>query len=289
MKHTPEFIAYKATLPKAGNGIAWTIESFSKAVTLLSPGFKVEANQKWGGVEKSLWLVCPEHSRYQVQPSNFLTQSRGSGCNECSTKKCTDSAGITRNRKASESEKNEAQKLYAELGNYEEVARILGRRSATIKNWCDPDIYEKQKLRSARWKQANRGRHNANSRRYRKEFPHGRASQRTGQARYRKLKLGEFEWLDEISGLVNILSPPTTGEDLTKEQAYYLECERLTKETGITHHVDHIWPLSQGGPHVFYNLQVITADENLSKGNKYRPEDKALYAMRVAMLFAGTI
>jgi len=42
----------------------------------------------------------------------------------------------------------------------------------------------------------------------------------------------------------------------------------LTKATGFEHHVDHIWPLSKGGPHWSGNLQIITAEENLSKGDK---------------------
>jgi len=42
----------------------------------------------------------------------------------------------------------------------------------------------------------------------------------------------------------------------------------LTKATGTEHHVDHIWPLSKGGPHWSGNLQIITAEENLRKGDK---------------------
>jgi len=43
----------------------------------------------------------------------------------------------------------------------------------------------------------------------------------------------------------------------------------LTEITGIEHHVDHIWPLSKGGPHWSGNLQIITAEENLSKSDKF--------------------
>jgi 5-methylcytosine-specific restriction endonuclease McrA len=48
----------------------------------------------------------------------------------------------------------------------------------------------------------------------------------------------------------------------------YEDARQLTKETEIKHEVDHIWPLSKGGPHLPWNLRVITKDENLSKGAK---------------------
>jgi hypothetical protein len=48
----------------------------------------------------------------------------------------------------------------------------------------------------------------------------------------------------------------------------YDEAKRKTKETGIIHHVDHIYPL-QGrlgcGLHVHWNLQVLQASANCSK------------------------
>jgi len=55
----------------------------------------------------------------------------------------------------------------------------------------------------------------------------------------------------------------------------YRECRRITKETGVVHHVDHYYPL-QGetvcGLHVHFNLQIITKEENLQKLNKH-PDD----------------
>jgi hypothetical protein len=55
----------------------------------------------------------------------------------------------------------------------------------------------------------------------------------------------------------------------------YKECARLTKVTGIRHHVDHIIPLRGKlvcGLHVAHNMRVIPAKENLSKSNKFIPE-----------------
>ena len=50
----------------------------------------------------------------------------------------------------------------------------------------------------------------------------------------------------------------------------------MTEITGIEHHVDHMWPLSKGGPHWSGNLQVIPASENLSKKDKLCRETKGV-------------
>jgi len=48
----------------------------------------------------------------------------------------------------------------------------------------------------------------------------------------------------------------------------------LTETTGIQHHVDHMWPISDGGPHWSGNLQVIPAFDNLSKHDKVNEQIK---------------
>jgi 5-methylcytosine-specific restriction endonuclease McrA len=55
--------------------------------------------------------------------------------------------------------------------------------------------------------------------------------------------------------------------------AFYAKARRLTRETGIPHHVDHIIPLKAGGLHCASNLQVLTAAENLRKS---KAEDQEL-------------
>lgn len=57
---------------------------------------------------------------------------------------------------------------------------------------------------------------------------------------------------------------------------FYKEAERLTAETGVIHHVDHIYPLQSKhvcGLHCEFNLNVITQFENIQKLNRMPTEE----------------
>ncbi len=68
------------------------------------------------------------------------------------------------------------------------------------------------------------------------------------------------------------MPPWLTQRHLDEIVATYTEAQRLTLETNIKHHVDHIVPL-QGkevrGLHVPWNLQILKAEDNLKKSNKH--------------------
>jgi hypothetical protein len=68
-------------------------------------------------------------------------------------------------------------------------------------------------------------------------------------------------------------SPSWSDQEQIK--TFYIEAQKLSQETGVKWHVDHIVPLNSKfvcGLHVSANLRVITASENISKSNSYWPD-----------------
>lgn len=76
-------------------------------------------------------------------------------------------------------------------------------------------------------------------------------------------------------GLKDRTPPWLTTEHKAEINGFYLEAARVSKETGIKHHVDHIFPLrgkTSSGLHVPWNLRVIPAIDNLRKARSL-PDD----------------
>lgn len=73
----------------------------------------------------------------------------------------------------------------------------------------------------------------------------------------------------EYRGLTKQATP--SWADLEAINEMYKECSEISKQTGISHHVDHIIPLRGKlvcGLHVEANLRIIPAEENRKKSAK---------------------
>lgn len=124
-------------------------------------------------------------------------------------------------------------KLLNEFNHYENKYKC-----DVYRNECHDCYKEKQAPRAAKWKKENGHIVNELS------------------AKRRALKANTYE----------LLSP----EDKDKVREIYKECKSLNNDAGyIKYHVDHIRPLSKGGAHAPSNLQILLAEDNLKKGDKW--------------------
>lgn len=146
---------------------------------------------------------------------------------------------------------------------------------------------EKYIARAKAWKEANPDKiKESSARRYSKKKDHILAKTRewystqTPEANRARAK----SWRDANPGKSGfycanrrsrVANQTPSWVDLKDLEGYYVMAARLTKCTGIPHHVDHIFPIkgkNSSGLHVPWNLQVIPAHINHKKHNK-QPEE----------------
>ena len=126
------------------------------------------------------------------------------------------------------------------------------RHKASVANWCAKNkVRRNQKEKERRDKVRAEG---GTVCTWAKDNPVKNAAKR---AKYRLKKVTQ--------------TPSLSPEEKKAIEDLYWLCRDLELVSGQKYHVDHIVPISKGGPHCLDNLQVLPADMNLSKGANVWP------------------
>ena len=143
------------------------------------------------------------------------------------------------------------------------------RQREKIRRWREENR-ERDREYNRRWREENADRHREKNRRW---YEENRERDLENSRRWQKQNP------DKVRAIVmrrkarkKQATPPWADHDAIN--AIYAEAVRLEQETGIKHHVDHIYPLQSKylcGLHVAENLQVLPGAENIRKGNRTWP------------------
>lgn len=117
----------------------------------------------------------------------------------------------------------------------------------------DPEIRDKMRQQAREWAKNNKEK----KKDYFQEYYHERWGKEIVRAHAGKRRAREKD-------AIPFFAENNALENKRLSDIYSLS-RLLSAATGIEHHVDHMWPLADGGPHWSGNLQIITAKENLSK------------------------
>jgi hypothetical protein len=130
----------------------------------------------------------------------------------------------------------------------------LEREKENKRRWREQNP-ERQKEYSRSWYEQNSEQAKENNRRWQEQNPEKRNAINAKRRAAKNQAVAPWADLDAIKQI-------------------YAEVAELSELTGITHQVDHIYPLQSDymcGLHVETNLQILTKTENASKSNRTWP------------------
>ena len=137
-------------------------------------------------------------------------------------------------------------------------------------NWHNFNVFVNLKLTKAIWKKENKEKVKCINKNYCKK---NKEKVVQSKKNYYLNNKGKFNGYNSTRRATKLNATPSwlTNEHKKEITEMYRSCLEISKQTGAQHHVDHIVPLKGKevcGLHVPWNLQILTATENLSKNNR---------------------
>lgn len=135
----------------------------------------------------------------------------------------------------------------------------------TYHSWCKQCKHQSSKS----WNERNKEKHSELNRKWYEENKEHHLS--NSKQWYESNKHRKLETTTAREKRCVLATPTWADRELIKE--LYALAKKLTEQTGIPHEVDHVVPLqgkNVSGLHVENNLQVISAEENRRKSNKFQ-------------------
>lgn len=161
---------------------------------------------------------------------------------------------------------NSEYKITSDKAYYQREAERLNRESR-IRYANDPQYRQRKTAANKAWGDDNKGRISVKNKNWKQQ--NLEAARVARRQHYRDNKPSYVAAARAREKHIKRATPPWA--DLAEIEKFYVEADRLTRETGVKHYVDHFYPLRgemMCGLHVEANLRVIPAAINLSKSNK---------------------
>ena len=147
-------------------------------------------------------------------------------------------------------------------------------------NWMSLETLNKKRARNKAYGDANRDKTRARSRKHyrqnkeeiseyhRQRYIKDKETILARCAEYRENNRGRYaNHTRKRRGQIKKMFSELSEQHQLKIEHFYKAALRVSKCIGVSFHVDHIEPLSKGGAHCPFNLQIVPAKWNLSKSN----------------------